>query len=511
MTHTLEREQRLSRSLLWRAQRSYFDAHGVSAWSSGDVPHYVTNNPALAHAYAQVVLGHLRDCRARPDYDVSQPFTIIELGAGCGRFAFLFLRAFLDLLGRSALRGTQVRYVMTDFTDSNLRFWDGHPALQRLLGDGVLDFAVFNAEQDDHLTLRRSGLVLGPGALRNPCALIANYVFDGISQDAFSVRARTLHECLVTVESAAPDPDLSQPDFLDQLKLYYTHREAALPYYDDPVLDPVLRDHLAWLGDAAAMFLFPGGAIQCLHRLSRLSDGRVLLLAGDRGASEEEPGALLRLALHGSFSTTVNFQLIGTYAFGQGGRVLKAPQRQPHLSVAGFVLGSGDWPETALAYHAAIAQAGPDDLYALQHAVAAAGGHERLTLDQLLSLIRLSREDPRVLLDCVPALRRKVGTATEAQRRDLRALVERVWQAYYAIGGEPDLAFALGTLLYEAGAFAEALALFRRSVELHGEDGRSAWNMALCQLGQGDVAGAARHLEEAQRLRPDLRPAPLLK
>src|SRR4051812_30311845 len=77
----IETEQRLSRSILWRLQRRYFDEAGVSAWSTTTVPHYVTCNPVLAHAYAAVIFGWLRDLRAGA-LDPDEPVTIVELGAG---------------------------------------------------------------------------------------------------------------------------------------------------------------------------------------------------------------------------------------------------------------------------------------------------------------------------------------------------------------------------------------------------------------------------------------------
>src|SRR5690242_11625574 len=99
----VETRQRLSRSILWKLQRSYFHRAGIEAWRGAAVPHYVTNNPALAHAYAEVFLGFLRDARA--ELDPAEPVTIVELGAGSGRFAYLFLKAFTDLLRRSPLAG----------------------------------------------------------------------------------------------------------------------------------------------------------------------------------------------------------------------------------------------------------------------------------------------------------------------------------------------------------------------------------------------------------------------
>ena len=47
----LEAACRLSRSVLWRLQRRFFEQRGIAAWSEGVVPHHVTSNPGLARAY----------------------------------------------------------------------------------------------------------------------------------------------------------------------------------------------------------------------------------------------------------------------------------------------------------------------------------------------------------------------------------------------------------------------------------------------------------------------------
>jgi hypothetical protein len=97
----IERNQRLSRSLLWGLQRRFFEQKGVEAWRQNIVPHYITSNPFIANAYAHLVFGFLRDCQANALLpDPNQPLYIVELGAGSGRFAFRFLKQFQRLHAR---------------------------------------------------------------------------------------------------------------------------------------------------------------------------------------------------------------------------------------------------------------------------------------------------------------------------------------------------------------------------------------------------------------------------
>src|ERR1041385_4675026 len=105
----LEAPCRLSRSVLWRLQRRFFERRGVAAWSEGQVPHHATSNPYLARAYGRVVLGLLPDWHAR--LDPSQPLYIVELGAGSGRLAFHLLRGLDRMLAGSPYQDVAVRYV----------------------------------------------------------------------------------------------------------------------------------------------------------------------------------------------------------------------------------------------------------------------------------------------------------------------------------------------------------------------------------------------------------------
>src|ERR1700746_3326715 len=149
-THLLEGDKRLSECLLWQAQRNYFERSGLDAWRTATVPHYITSNPRLASSYAETVLGYLRDAHANQWLDPTQPVYIVELGSGSGRFGFLFLRTFSDLLRRSSLPPVSFCYVMTDVAERNLEFVRSHQALQSFIEQGVLDFALFDVEQGSH-------------------------------------------------------------------------------------------------------------------------------------------------------------------------------------------------------------------------------------------------------------------------------------------------------------------------------------------------------------------------
>ena len=182
----VERAQRLSRSVLWECQREYFERKGIGAWRDGDVPHNITNSPFIAGSYVDLAFGFLQDQERRSDSSgwIRLTGSYHRIGSGAGCFAYSFIKKFLQRQSQSTLRRTPLRYVMTDFAEETIQSWRDQERFQSLVSDGVLDFARFDVERDDDLTLINSKSNLSV-ALRNPPIIIANYLFDSIPQDAF--------------------------------------------------------------------------------------------------------------------------------------------------------------------------------------------------------------------------------------------------------------------------------------------------------------------------------------
>ncbi len=519
-SHVLEHGKRLSESLLWQLQRKFFDVQGVRAWTEGQVPHYITSNGWIADSYAKVVLGWLRDCSGTTSpqrgsfapLDLRHPVYIVELGCGAGRFGYLFLNRFLDLLGRSPLSHVPVRYVLTDFTENNLDHLRNHPDLQSFVESGVLDFARYDAGEDFEIRLTCSGEVLSPQTLRNPLIVLANYVFDGIPQDVFSVHDGKFFECLATLAAPEGEIDLEDSGMLGRIVVSWEECPAPADYYGDPELDRILQEYVASLDDTT--FLFPCAAIRGARQLARLSDNRLLLLSGDKGFSREElltgrsePG----LAVHGSFSMMVNYHAFGRWFVHQGGDFLSTTHLYSSLSIVAGLFGTppGGLLETRLAFDDAIERLGPDDFFDLKKSVER--GYEELPLEELLTWLRLSGWDSNILLGCFPALMKQVGTAPDLLRVEVYHAVHEIWRVYFPIRESLDLPFHLGVLLTEIQCYEDALSFFRQSVALYGSNPATVFNVGLCLFHLGDTEAALAHAEQAIEGAPDFEPAQTLR
>lgn len=430
---------------------------------------------------------------------------VIELGAGCGRFAFLFLRALEALQRRSPGADPPIRYVMTDVADATIEFWRTHEALARFVRVGQLDFARFDAETGDSLRLQQEQRTIGRGSPAARIVVIANYVFDGLRHDAFVLRGGRLYEYLAA--TALPPRGRAAAD------VSFAWREGARVSapYPEADFNAILAAYAR--GAGTGRVVFPVGALRCLARLGALARDNLMVLAADRGTAEAGDAITrpvdLEMARHGSVSLPVNFHALRTWTTHRGGRALKPSHAHRHLHIAAFLLGTpaNAWRETSLAYEDAIGSGGPEELYSLRRGLTPVG--EQLGSAELLALIRLCGHDPRVVAECIRPLWRHVVNADARLRLEIRDAALAAWASYYHVGEAYDLAFNLALLLYETRAFVDAHALFEESVRLHGDDGATRWNLGLCQVALGKPDEAVASFQRARVLAPDLFPAGL--
>lgn len=468
----LELPRRLSRSLIWRLQRRYFEHHGLAAWGTDTVPHYITNTPVLADRYVRVVRGFVEDLALAP----SQPVQVVELGAGTGRLAFHFVRAWARQTDRP------IRYLMTDFDGARLPQWRAHPRLRPLIDAGGIDVAKLDVETE----ALPGDLISGA-----PIVVIANYVFDSLPQDCFYVDHGQLHDALVTTSGDS--------DALERLTLSYQRGAACDVPYGEPLLDAILDGYRRRL--EAAVIPFPTSALRCVERLVAAAEHRMLLIAADNGPIRE---AALRdepeMTLHGSFSMPVNFHAIGEAFRALGGAMFATRAEADYLQICAFALdrSSREFPATGAAFEDAIDRHGPDRFYAAKNEFLAA--HRDWSLSAILELLQASGWDPTVFLGCSRRLTELAVTAEEPDRARLAGALAQVWDAYFPIGEATDLAFHAGVLAATLRLWPEAERLFRWSIASHGADLSTVVNLAVCEHRQGrsrDARDRLRHVLDA--------------
>jgi hypothetical protein len=510
MNIPLEPHRPLSESVIWTLQRAFYAAEGPRAWTRREIPTWITSNAFFARALAGVTLGFLRDLVARGGLDRGAPVNVVELASGSGQFAFLFLRRLLELR-RSVpgLDGLRLRYVLTDFTESNLRAWESHPRFRPFLEDGSLDFAIFDLERDRDLRLTRSGEALGATAA-NPLVVLANYAFDSTLQDCFRVRSGALYADLVRAmvpEDGGPTrPD--EPGVLERIAaLDHQPRPVEGAYYHDPPLDRILESYRQRLGDTA--FLFPIGALRCVRALRDLARGRLLLLCGDKGVSREEDlwgqGEPAMVRHRGCFSFSVNLHAIGRYFEEAGGFAMHTGQPRPRIQVSAFLGGfqASDLPETRRAFADEIDGFGPGEFHTL--AVALCEQKEPQPLELVLAVLKLSCFDAEVLYSYREALVRAARGASPAQKQELRRVLALVFEGFYPL--QRDVAFELARISFAMSEAADALRYSEESLRLRGEGAPALLMRAYSLAMLGRKEEALQGAERALAVEPGFAPA----
>ncbi|HEY5959687.1 MAG TPA: SAM-dependent methyltransferase [Polyangiaceae bacterium] len=502
--------ERLSRSALWTLQRAYFNQAGVNAWRTGQVPHYITSNPFMAAAYARVVTGFMRDLAAVNLCAEDEPLTIVELGAGSGRFAFHFLQKLLAEPRIALLRDAPIRYVMTDVSPANLAFWREHPQLRLYFDAGVLDVALFDAERDESLQLQISGETLEPGNSRRPLIVIANYVFDGLRHEAWLMKEGVLHESRLTLTAANCESDGSDPALLHSLDASFEHVPVQGAFEVEPDQAFLVAEYQQLLGDGA--FQIPCAALSCIRALSRLASGGFLLLSADKGYCREEE-LLYRsdpdIARHGSVSLPVNYHAIGRYVEQLGGEALFPTQTSRSLVVGAFLLDAPGGEETRAAFASAVNSFGPADWFTMKKGVEAACAE--MDLPHLLAAIRLGGCDAKLFMDISERLIELCASAAGPERRACFTLARQIYQLHFDLGEPRDLVFHLGVWMRELGYREEAIRYFEITRTARGTSGLIAYNLAFCHLGQQRALEALRFVEEAIDADPTMAEARALR
>ncbi|SFF17593.1 hypothetical protein SAMN05216378_5295 [Paenibacillus catalpae] len=501
MTIQNKQRYRFSEAPIWNIQREYYEKEGLRAWNNDQVPQYITSNPMIAAAYAEMIFGFLQD-RANQEGSVQ----IVELGAGAGRFAFHVLHELCQLVDYAGIPLPAFRYIMTDLAMSNVLAWQKHPALQAFIARGMLDFAPFDAVHDTELKLIVSGETIGKGDVKQPLVIVGNYFFDGIPQELLYVGEGQIYETDVMVEYPENRESLKPSELLTQIALSYEHRRA--PAYEEetyPYRD-VIAVYQEQLEDSH--IVFPVAGLTCLDRLNQLSQAGYLLLTADKGDHLLDNWKFAdppELVLHGSFSLTANYHAIQQVLENQGALVLFPQHHYENINVGCMI--HVDSPEsclqTRLAYRRFVERYGPDDFYSLK--IWVDRNLESMELRHILSFWRLGGHDAEFFIQSTKQISSLLADALDEEKEDILLGIRIMWSSYYVMEQKYDLALEAGLLLFEMDMYEESKHFLEISVKEDEEEIVSTvfYCLAICCFELELVDEALHYLRELIRLEPD--------
>lgn len=507
----LETSSRLSKSILWNLQREAYCRLGPGAWSRKGVPFYITSNPYIAHQYAQVVWGYLKDCLQQSFLDPQQPVFIFDLGAGSGRFAYLFLKSLNGILSSLPHSNLHIRYIMTDIASANILFWETHPYLQDLIRCQTIDFAYFShSGKKNEIKTVLNEEILTQETIHNPIVVIGNYFFDTIPQDLFLAKNRSILEGRVTLSVEQNDNTChladDDPDLIHYLKLAFDYApiENLSNYYpDNPLLGNILKNYAEKFDNIP--FLFPEGAFKVIDFFAELSNHRMLLLAADQGRCTEEQ--LVRhaspfLAKHFSFSFDVNYHAIATYFSRIGGTSLLTSYPEPNLAVTASLLGpsSSNFAETRLSFKCYVDNFEPNDYYRLLHLTEKEWSVP--SIEFILLLIKMGHFDHYPFYHYFQLIRDNLPRSEISVREKLAAFIMKVLHQFFPVGKEEaGYVMNLGVLLCDLHYWKEAMECFDRAIEINPSMALIYENMAICLENLQEHDSAIKFRQKALELK----------
>lgn len=472
----------------------------------------------LAAVHARVIHGFLLDRLAA---GANQKLIILELRPRLGRFGYQVIHRLAPrcqwMAAPSQASGestppvsTPFLYVMAGDAAAVAR-WQAHPWLDQLVTRGLLDFAHLDEDEtrspdDQPIALEHAGIELSAKSPAESLVVIANHTFSSDEQDLFCIERGRLYRCMPSTPSGS--------------QTFQLHAVAGQAAYEDRAWNQILSGYADRLRETTLSIAPP--ALRWLQRIREISR-HGMLLCSDRGYVHEDSLDRRQLPITGSARSSgdLNFNAMGELALRTGGMVLAPAQPCTHSTTVAFLFGEKLAPprETMRAYYDATAELfGPDDWQTIEPLLDAALPHA--SVEQLCAYVRLSGWDDRALARCMPHLlaRTQANEISPSARLSLRHTIDEAWASHLPDRGPapdgdppdrdtassdtgnqpnsgphdeaPDMAFAMGMLLFGLAYYERAKAFFAHSLGLRGENAAAHYNLALCaaQLGQRDSA-----------------------
>lgn len=492
-----------SQSPIWQLQTDYFEKAGIKAWQNEEVPHYITSNPVVGKAYAELVLALLKDLSIKGRQ--TETVYILELGAGHGRLCYHFFKHFEKYAENTSLQLPPVCYVLSDFTEASLEFWKTHPRLQPYLQKGWLDFSLFDAASDSTIKLECSGKLIKPKSLEQPLVVVANYFFDSIPQELFRIRNGTVEQVLVAIEPPSDPEKTESAPLIDSLKLIYSYAKTNDPIYPtEPILNNLLQVYQKKLSNSH--LLFPHIGIRCLENLQLLSKAGLVLLSADKGEhhlSNLDHRDRPRFASHGSFSLIVNYHALQLYCGYKKGLSLFPRHQHAHIDLGCLLMldEASSYSETINAYDRFVQDFGPDDFFSLKKMIEKGLG--LLSYHEIIAMIRLSGYDARIFRQMLPDLYVQLPLLSDNERWSLLLIIPRIWDTYFPLGEADDLALSIGNLLLGIQRYEDAIIYYEKSIVVYGRAEHVLYNIALCHCLLKNEKEAIPLVSELLALNPD--------
>lgn len=481
-----ETNVRFSKSKIWEMQRNYFDEKGVKAWSN-QVPFYITSNPVIANKYVDMTLNFIQECDTKNLLNSNEPLYIVELGTGPGKFSFYILIEIFEKQKRMGLEHIKICYVMTDFTQENMKYWQNHAALKPYIEAGKLDFAIFNLENSKSIPLYYAKKEIIEEESGNPLIVYANYIFDTVTHDAFAVANHALMESTVNILTSARNP---KKVTLDNIEVNFKDIPIKKhPYYKNTDIEEVLKFYKNNLDNTH--FLIPISSLKCIEVLLKISKNKLFLIVTDKShvqLNEYKNCYSHNVTFHSSISLKVNLHAVGEFFRLKKGF---AYQQDTHKGIKTSVFASGfqmdTFEKTKKSIEKNIHDFSPADYFTFHSFMRKQIEHT--TFESVVSHIKLSQYCPHVLSIFTDKIKEELKNQDENILLMFAGILEKVAKNFYYLPDNRDSLKDIADILKLMQFYERALLYYEESIRYFGENHITLFEIGACfyEMGKPEI------------------------
>lgn len=502
---TLDSAKRLSESaIFWSLQRPYFDTQGVHAWT-GSVPFFVTSNQFIARRYAQLINAYLADRQSHATGAKQETVYILELGTGSGQFSFYVLKHLSRLMQVYGSAAPKFCYVMTDFTENNIQYWQTHPALQPYIRDLKLDFAHYDMENDQSIDLINQSITLKKDGTRTPLIVLANYIFDTVTCDAFYINNYKTQELQLSLHTTADN--MQNDKIIDTKKIKTTFQTKDIDintYYQDEKINNILAFYQKNIEQSNV--LIPVASLRSIAHLFDISQNDCMIISSDKGKttlSEIDHTQEPHIAFHGSVSFSVNFDAITRYiAQHQGEAYIPEPRRGIRTVLyLNAPQKMEQCPRLMQEIDQSIEGFSPADFF-LCYRQFIENDHTP-TLNTLNAQLAFCLFDTHVFKKLLPRILKAIVEANALAKNKLRSNLEKIANSFYIMPHCHDVFHSIAECHFAMGDYQLAKAYFTQSQQTFEDSDITLYNLSLCNIQLNKLSAAIEQLNLAHRLNPN--------
>lgn len=495
----LEEATSLSKSIIWKLQRDFFHSQGINAWQN-QVPFYVTSNNYFSNEISKIIQRYIFEGLIQNVINPQEPIYIIELGTGAGQFSYKCIKEFQENSKHFEAWQLDIRYVMTDFTESNIKFWNSNAQFKSLVDSKTLDFAQFDCDNPQEFITLNHKWEFKKNSQKNPIILITNYVYDSITHDLFRFNDGKIEEGKLRVETHKNNLKNGQVQNLEKLICEFEYTDTTLNHYQDPRLNSILEFYKKRI--FSGVVTIPIGAIKCIDFFNSLSNNGVFNITSDKGHAKYESfenTTEIYVAFHASFSLMVNFHALG----------LLSDNYTPGTEDAGLKTcllffnhkNSSEFIETKQSLTQGLNTYSSEDFLNIKNLLINQSGNMRLA--DHLSVLKLCDWDFKIFQALQQDIMKTITGLSNTQAEMFKIGLPKLLKSFYLLQNTNFPHFDFGRIYHFCKEYENAILHYEESILDKEELASSYFNIGLCHYALLQYGKAHQSFKKCREIEND--------